>query len=65
VNYLDILEALISQQTLQRSQLQARRELLQFRIDLCRALGSGWELSKPEAATLKKAELNENDQRIR
>jgi NodT family efflux transporter outer membrane factor (OMF) lipoprotein len=64
VNYIDILEALISQQTLQRSQLQARRELLQFRIDLCRALGSGWELSQPEPAILKKAELNENDPRI-
>jgi len=64
VNYIDILQALVTQQSLERSQLQSRRDLLQFRIDLCRALGSGWELSPPEPATLKKAELNENNQRV-
>lgn len=64
VNYIDILQALVSQQALERSQLQARRELLQFRIDLCRALGSGWSLPKPEPAILKKAELNENNDRV-
>ena len=64
VNYLDILQSLVSQQSLERTQLQARRELLQYRIDLCRALGTGWELPKPEPATLKTAELNENHERI-
>jgi NodT family efflux transporter outer membrane factor (OMF) lipoprotein len=65
VNYIDILEALISQQALERSQLQARRNLLEFRIDLCRALGSGWELPHPEPATLKKVELHEDDSHVR
>jgi outer membrane protein TolC len=64
VNYIDILQALVSQQTLERTQLQAQRDLLQFRIDLCRALGSGWKLSEPEPATLKQAELHETDQSI-
>ena len=64
VNYLDFLQALVSQQSLERSQLQARRELLQFRIELCRALGSGWELPRPEPATLSKTEPNETDERI-
>jgi outer membrane protein TolC len=64
VNYIDILQALVSQQTLERTQLQARRELLQYRVDLCRALGGGWKLSAPEPATLKKAELHEDNERI-
>jgi len=57
--YLDILQALVSQQSLERSQLQARRELLQNRIALCRALAGGWELTRPEPATLPKAEAHE------
>ena len=64
VNYLDMLQALVSQQTLERTQLQAQREWLQFRIDLCRALGSGWNPPKPEPAILKTAERNENNERI-
>jgi len=62
VNYLDILQALVSQQSLERQHLQARRELLQDRIDLCRALGGGWELSRPEPATLKAAERHDDAQ---
>jgi len=64
VNYIDILQSLVSQQALERSQLQARRDLLQIRIDLCRALASGWELPQPEPATLKKAELHETNERV-
>lgn len=56
--FLDILQAQVSQQTLERTQLQARRELLQFRINLCRALSSGWDLPRPEPATLKTAEAS-------
>lgn len=43
VDYLRVLEALRSQQSLQRQQLTARRELIGYRIDLCRALGGGWD----------------------
>jgi outer membrane protein TolC len=64
VNYIDILQALVSQQTLQRTQLQAQRELLQYRVDLCRALGTGWEMTRPQPATLKEAELHEDNERI-
>lgn len=62
-SYLDILQGLVSAQTLERTQLQARRELLQYRIELCRALGGGWELPRPEPATLKKAERHDDSQR--
>ncbi len=46
-DYLRVLAALQSQQRLQRNRLQARRELIQFRIDLYRALGGGWEMTRP------------------
>jgi len=64
VNYIDILQALVSKQSLERTQLQAQFALVLYRIDLCRALGSGWELTRPDPATLKKAELHENNERI-
>ncbi len=48
VDYQRVLDALLSQQELQRSLLSARRDLVQYRIDLCRALGSGWTLERPE-----------------
>ena len=48
VDYQRVLDALISQQALQRSLLTAKRELVQDRIDLCRALGTGWALEQPE-----------------
>ena len=62
VNYLDVLQGLVSQQSLERTQLQARRELLQYRIDLCRALGGGWEGPRPEPATLSRAERHDSTQ---
>ena len=48
VDYQRVLDALLSQQELQRSLLTAKRDLVQYRIDLCRALGGGWELERPE-----------------
>ncbi len=50
VDYLRVLSALQSHQRLQRSHLQAERELIQFRIDLYRALGGGWEMERPAAS---------------
>ena len=49
VDYLRVLSALQSHQRLQRSHLQAERELIQFRIELYRALGGGWEMERPAA----------------
>ena len=43
-NYQRVLSALLSYQQLQRSTLTGRRLLIQYRIDLCRALGSRWEM---------------------
>lgn len=48
VDYQRVLDALLSHQELQRSLLTAKRDLVQYRIDLCRALGSGWTLDRPE-----------------
>ena len=48
VDYQGVLDALLSQQTLQRSLLTANQDLVQDRIDLCRALGTGWTLEQPE-----------------
>jgi NodT family efflux transporter outer membrane factor (OMF) lipoprotein len=48
VDYQRVLDALLSQQDLQRSHLTARRDLVQDRIDLCRALATGWTLDRPE-----------------
>ena len=48
VDYQRVLDALLSQQELQQSLLSAKRDLVQYRIDLCRALGGGWTLERPE-----------------
>ena len=49
-DFLSVLTALTSQQQVQLNLLQARRELLSHRIQLCRALGDTWttELKRPE-----------------
>ena len=47
VDYERVLSALLSYQNLQRSELSARKSLLLNRIDLCRALGGGWQLTEP------------------
>ena len=48
VDYLRVLDALLTQQGLQRAELQTRRNLIWERIRLCRALAGGWDLSRPE-----------------
>jgi NodT family efflux transporter outer membrane factor (OMF) lipoprotein len=47
VDYLRVLDALLTHQVLQRQHLQAQRQQLEFRINLCRALGGGWEMPRP------------------
>jgi outer membrane protein TolC len=42
--YQRVLDALLSYQQLQRNYLSGRRTLIQYRIDLCRALGGGWQM---------------------
>jgi outer membrane protein TolC len=47
VDYLRVLEALTSQQSLQLELLAARSQLVLYRIDLCRALGGDWDPQRP------------------
>jgi NodT family efflux transporter outer membrane factor (OMF) lipoprotein len=51
VDYLRVLDVVLRHQALQRELLFARRELIGHRIDLCRALGTGWEMNRPGLAT--------------
>lgn len=50
LDYLRVLDALLNRQGLERSHLTARRQLLQNRIDLYRALAGGLALSVPSAS---------------
>ncbi len=50
VDYLRVLAAILTTQGLERSLLGARRGLLDIRIDLCRALAGGFELTRPAGA---------------
>jgi NodT family efflux transporter outer membrane factor (OMF) lipoprotein len=49
--YLDVINAVQTQQTLQRQQVSAHRQLLVYRTSLYRALGGSWmtDLAAPEA----------------
>ena len=48
LDYLRVLDSLVSQQSLERTELTARRVLIEHRIDLCRALAGSWEMKRPE-----------------
>jgi outer membrane protein TolC len=47
LDYLRVLDALLNRQSLERNHLTARRQLLQNRIDLYRALAGGLDLPAP------------------
>jgi NodT family efflux transporter outer membrane factor (OMF) lipoprotein len=47
VDYLRVLDVLITNQNLERSRLTAQRQLIDDRIALCRALAGGWTLERP------------------
>ncbi len=51
-NYLRVLDSLVLQQRLERSQLSAQRALIERRIDLCRALAGAWDMDRPDMAYL-------------
>jgi outer membrane protein TolC len=50
--FLDILNALNSQQAIERQILTARRTLIDFRVDLARALAGAWDMPRPEIRQL-------------
>lgn len=47
VDYLRVLDALLTQQSLQRAELQTRRDLVWTRVRLYRALAGGWGWGRP------------------
>jgi len=47
IDYLRVLDVLLTNQNLERSRLSAQRELIDTRIALCRALAGGWSLERP------------------
>jgi NodT family efflux transporter outer membrane factor (OMF) lipoprotein len=50
VDYLRVLDVLITDQNLERNRLTAQRELIENRIVLCRALAGGWSMQRPVTA---------------
>ncbi|MCB2183598.1 MAG: TolC family protein [Desulfobulbaceae bacterium] len=44
LDFLRFLSALLNHQSLQRTQIKSRRELIEYRINLYRALAGGWEI---------------------
>ncbi len=50
LDYLRVLDALASRQTLQRNELTERRLRLEYRVNLCRAIAGGWPMERPELA---------------
>jgi outer membrane protein TolC len=45
-DYQRVLISLLSEQQLQRTQITAHRELFENRVNLCRALAGGWEMTR-------------------
>ena len=46
-DYLKVLDALLTNQSLERTHLEAQRALIDYRIDLCKAIGGGWQMDDP------------------
>lgn len=56
VDYLRVLDTLNTNQSLERTRLTARRQQIQERINLCRALAGGWSLDRPASRHARSAE---------
>jgi outer membrane protein TolC len=52
-DYIRVLDALASFQNLERNYVTAKRQLIERRIDLCRALAGSWEMPRPDLASLQ------------
>jgi len=59
-DYVAVLNVLQSSQSLERTHLEAQRRLIEYRVDLCRALGGGWEMIRPRGAGVA-AEAGDTD----
>ena len=49
VDYISVLDTLSTHQDLERAHLTAQRNLIDYRINLCRALAGGWRMDRPAA----------------
>jgi NodT family efflux transporter outer membrane factor (OMF) lipoprotein len=47
LDYIRVLESQVSMQALERNELSARRQLIEYRIELCRSLAGGWRMDRP------------------
>lgn len=56
-DYLRVLDVQLSHQDLQSQLVEAQRQLIDYRIDLCRALAGGWELARPEFSVAPRNDL--------
>ncbi|MAE67972.1 MAG: hypothetical protein CMJ18_27270 [Phycisphaeraceae bacterium] len=54
-DYLSVLDALTSRQSLEVRHVRARRDWIGFRIDFCRAIAGAWSLERPGPATFNVA----------
>jgi len=63
MDFTRYLTTLLAHQRLQRTYLQALRELVHFRIDLYRALAASWELGRPAPAQAAVAHPPQDDER--
>ncbi|HOL31776.1 MAG TPA: TolC family protein [Anaerohalosphaeraceae bacterium] len=52
MDYLRVLESLISLQSLERQELSARRILLERRIDLYRSIAGSWPIDRPQQTAI-------------
>lgn len=48
LDYIRVLDSLVSQQNLEIAELNGRRVLIERRIDLCKAIAGSWEIQRPE-----------------
>ncbi|MBN2375383.1 MAG: TolC family protein [Sedimentisphaerales bacterium] len=52
LDYLRVLESLVSRQSLERNYIKAKQQLISRRIDLCQAIAGSWQMDRPEITTL-------------
>ena len=57
LDYLRVLDALVSQQNLEISELAARRTLLERRINIYKAIAGSWEMQRPEPAKIYREKI--------
>jgi hypothetical protein len=61
MDFLRFLTTILNQQNLQRSRIKAGRELIDYRINLYRALAGGWELAPPMTSAQDAGFKQDND----